>query len=289
MKKAYFEITNVCNLKCSFCPNTKREKRFVSLSEFEQVAPKLQGRVEYLYFHLMGEPTLHPQLAEFLKIAYRLGFKVIITTNGTTLGEKGAVLFESEAVYKISISLHSFEANEKNRTEKMTEYLLSCFDFSRRAAEKGKICVFRLWNLDGENTVGENSDNPVILTQMKQYFGSEWADTRSGKRICDKIFLEYGEKFEWPDPESVEVFDEDADCFCHGLRDQMGILCDGTVVPCCLDSEGTVKLGNIFENTLEEILASPKAVTFYNSFTKRKSPSALCSNCGYAKRFSKKR
>ena len=288
MKKAYFEITNVCNLSCSFCPKTKRTKRFVSVSEFEQVAKKLQGRVEYLYLHLMGEPTLHPNLAELLKIAGELGFKVIITTNGTTLSEKGDVLLSSDAVYKVSVSLHSFEANVENRSEKMTEYLLSCFDFARCAASMGKICVFRLWNLNGERTVGENSDNPTILEQMRQYFGDGWTDTRSGKRICDKIFLEYGEKFEWPDPEGETGIDENADCFCHGLRDQVGILCDGTVVPCCLDSEGTVKLGNIFENTLEEILSSPKAVAFYNSFTKRKSPTALCSNCGYAQRFSRK-
>ena len=288
MKKAYFEITNVCNLNCSFCPKTKRTKRSVSVSEFEQVAKKLQGRVEYLYLHLMGEPTLHPKLAELLEIAEGLGFKIIITTNGTTLSEKGDILLESGAVYKVSVSLHSFEANEKNRIEKMTEYLLSCFDFARRAASKGKICVFRLWNLNGERTIGENDDNPMILDQMRQYFGSGWADTRSGKRICDKVFLEYGEKFEWPDPEGEAMIDENEDCFCHGLRDQVGILCDGTVVPCCLDSEGTVALGNIFESTLEEILSSPKAVAFYDSFTKRKSPTVLCSNCGYAKRFSRK-
>ena len=288
MKKAYFEITNVCNLSCSFCPKTKREKRFVSITEFEHVAKKLQGRVEYLYLHLMGEPTLHPQLNSFLEIAQELGFKVIITTNGTTLAEKGDILLNADLVYKVSISLHSFEANEKNRTEKMTEYLHSCFDFAHRAASKGKICVFRLWNLDGENTLGENDDNPAILEQMRQYFGDDWKDTRSGKRICDKIFLEYGERFEWPDPERDAPIEEGADCFCHGLRDQIGILCDGTVVPCCLDSEGTVKLGNIFENTFEEILSSPKAVAFYNSFTKRKSPTSLCSNCGYARRFLKK-
>ena len=288
MKKAYFEITNVCNLNCSFCPKTKRTKRFVSILEFEQVARKLQGRIEYLYLHLMGEPTLHPDLSKLLDIAGDLGFKVIITTNGTTLAEKGDILLSARSIYKVSISLHSFEANEKNRAEKMTEYLRNCFCFARRASEKEKITVFRLWNLDGENTVGENSDNPMILEQMRQYFGSDWSDTRSGNRICDKVFLEYGEKFEWPDPESGAAIDETIDCFCHGLRDQVGILCDGTVVPCCLDSEGTIKLGNIFESTLEEILSSPDAVAFYDSFTKRKSPTALCSNCGYAKRFSKK-
>ena len=285
IKKAYFEITNVCNLSCSFCPKTKREKSFVSVADFEKVARKLQGKIEYLYLHLMGEPTLHPQLEEILKISEALGFKVIITTNGTTLQDKGGVLLSCGAIYKISISVHSFEANNSLSVD-MKDYLDSCFEFAKIAAEKDKICVFRLWNLDGDATEGENDRNPYILNQMRHFFGSEWSDTRSGKRLANKIFLEYGERFEWPDPEAPDVGDG-GDRFCHGLRDQIGILCDGTVVPCCLDSEGTIKLGNIFKNSFEEIISSPKAVAFYDSFTKRKSPHRLCDNCGYAKRFSK--
>ena len=121
---------------------------------------------------------------------------------------------------------------------------------------------------------------------MRRYFNGEWVETRSGQRLCDRVFLEYGEKFEWPDPEAEGMSDEDS--FCHGLRDQIGILSDGTVVPCCLDSEGTVNLGNIFSQTLDEILSSKKATDFYKCFTNRKSPTALCSSCGYAKRFTRK-
>ena len=285
IKKAYFEITNLCNLSCSFCPKTKREKKFVSLEEFEKVALKLQGKIEYLYLHLMGEPTLHPKLAEILDLSGKLGFKVIITTNGTILREKGDILLKADSVYKISISVHSFEANDSLSVD-MDDYLDSCFEFSGKASEKGKICVFRLWNLDGETTMGENDKNPYILDRMRRFFGEKWSETRSGKRLASKIFLEYGERFEWPDPEANEICAEER--FCHGLRDQIGILCDGTVVPCCLDSEGTIRLGNIFESSFEEIINSPQAVAFYDSFTKRKSPHRLCDNCGYAKRFSKK-
>ena len=105
LKKAYVEITNVCNLSCSFCPKTKRDPKFISLDEFRNVAEKLKGNVEYLYLHLMGEPTIHPNLREILSIAGDLGFKIIITTNGTTLARTGDVLIESDGVYKISISI----------------------------------------------------------------------------------------------------------------------------------------------------------------------------------------
>ena len=117
LKKAYLEITNVCNLSCSFCPGTRREKRFMTPEDFETLSRKLRGHVEYLYLHLMGEPLLHPQLEEILGIAARQGFRVIITTNGTLLDRRGELLVSSPAVYKVNISLQSFEATEPlNRT-----------------------------------------------------------------------------------------------------------------------------------------------------------------------------
>ena len=123
IKKAYFEITNVCNLNCSFCPGTKRKKGFVSLDDFHVIAQKLRGMVPYLYLHLMGEPTIHPRFDEILGIADELEFKVIITTNGTTLNEKGSILLSHPSIYKVSISLHSFEANDGHSSVDMESYL----------------------------------------------------------------------------------------------------------------------------------------------------------------------
>ena len=287
LKKVYFEITNICNLSCSFCPGTKRRKAFVSLEDFVKTAEKLKGKVRYLYLHLMGEPTLHPQLAEMLKIADELGFEVIITTNGTTLAEKGDILLNNGKVHKVSISLHSFEANGISGIN-MSGYLAECFSFARAASDKGIITVLRLWNLDGSTTVGQNCLNGEILSAMKQFFDdSTWTETRSGLRLCEKVFLEYASKFEWPDSDRISDAEMTGDFFCHGLRDQIGILCDGTVVPCCLDSEGGIALGNIFESSYEDIMTSEKVRKFYDSVSARRCPSPLCATCEYARRFSK--
>lgn len=287
IKKAYFEITNVCNLSCSFCPGTKRRAGFVSLDDFKRAAEKLRGRVQYLYLHLMGEPTVHPELSEILDAARDMGFKTILTTNGTTLKARRDVLLGEGRLYKVSISLHSFEAND-GRAPDMGKYLDECFEFARSAAEKGVICVLRLWNLDGEHTEGKNELNSDILDRMRHFFGDEWTRTRSGMRLSDKVFLEFAEKFDWPDPNVSVTTEADRDFFCHGLRDQIGILCDGTVVPCCLDSEGSMPLGNIFESSLEEILSTERVRDFYSAVSARRCPSELCRGCGYAMRFSKK-
>ncbi|MBQ6788987.1 MAG: SPASM domain-containing protein [Clostridia bacterium] len=275
--KVFLEITNACNLSCSFCHGTRRKIRFMETDEFRRAAAEARGFGEYLYFHLMGEPLLHPMLGEFLSIAGELGFKVILTTNGTLLGRCEDVLLASPALFKISISLHSFEAN--GREVDFSTYLDGCFDFAAKAAEAGKIAVMRLWNRGGADEL-----NRDIIDRMHEYFdndeSSPWREIYSGYKIRDKVFLEWGEKFDWPDEEG-DVCSESHSCY--GLRDQVGILSDGTVVPCCLDADGAISLGNVFEQPLDEILASSRAVALNKSFETRRITEKLCQRCGYAK------
>lgn len=272
LKKVYLEISNVCNLDCSFCHGTKRRKKIMSKEEFTRAASTLVGHTEYLYFHLMGEPLLHPELEDYFAIAGELGFKVIITTNGTLIKEKGNILISAPALHKVSISLHCYEANNmKMSTE---EYLENCLDFCENASANGKICVLRLWNIGGMESL-----NDKILCAIKDKFGSEWKKTYSGFKVCDKVFIEWGDKFEWPDENAEFCSDRHT---CYGLRDQVGILCDGTVVPCCLDADGVINLGNIFEQTLDEILNNPRALALKKSFENRNITEPLCQRCGFA-------
>ena len=267
--KAFLEITNACNLSCSFCHKTKREIRYIKKEEFETAAKNLRSFADFLYFHLMGEPLLHPELPELFKTAGELGYKVIITTNGTLLKKRGDVLLSADALYKVSISLHAYEANSMGIS--LEDYLSECFEFCKKAAERGIIAVMRLWNIGGEE-----EKNETILRLMHESFPEEWAETRSGYRLCHKVFLEWGEKFDWPDAEG-EVLSETG--FCYGLRDQIGVLCDGTVVPCCLDGNGEIPLGNLFETSLDEILSAPRAKMIYDGFTKHECTEDLCKRC----------
>lgn len=269
--KAYLEITNVCNLCCSFCHGTKRPPRFITEEEFVLAAQRLRPFADYLYFHLMGEPLLHPQLDRFFEVSGNLGFKVIITTNGTLLEEKGDVLLSAAALHKVSISLHCYEVNAMGLS--LDEYLRRCFDFCEKAAEKGKYGVMRLWNIGGEDKL-----NGRIFEALHRRFSGVWKEIYSGFRLADKIYLEWGERFDWPDVEGAPVGESRT---CYGLRDQIGVLCDGTVVPCCLDAEGAIPLGNIFETDLQTVLASPRGVRLKEGFERRCVSEELCRRCSY--------
>ena len=276
-KKVYIEITNICNMSCSFCHGHKRKPRRMTAEEFSLVLDRISGQTEYIYYHLMGEPLTHPNLPDFIKTANGRGFKSIITTNGTLLKSRGDELL-SAGVHKVNISLHSFENGSESDH---AEYVFALAEFAKKASSKGVITVFRLWNkgVDGGR-------NKAAIELLKSHIQGEWSENTRGIRIKDKLFLEWGERFEWPDPALPEC-DPEADLFCYGLRDQIGILSDGTVVPCCLDADANLKLGNLFTSELDDILASPRAKAIYDGFTRRRAAESLCRKCGYAKRFSK--
>lgn len=273
-RKVYLEISNICNLSCSFCPGTRRKKQAMTEDDLRILLPKLRPYTDYLYFHLMGEPLCHPKLDRFLELAGEHGFRVILTTNGTLLPQKQAMLLSSPALHKVNISVHAFEANDL--TIPFDNYLSGCFEFGKAAA--GKVLIsYRLWNQGGLD-----EKNGAILEALSQYFPEPWTTERYGQRIGNRVYLEYGDKFDWPD---LTAPDGGTALFCHGLRDQIGILCDGTVVPCCLDHEGDIVLGSLFEQTIDEILESPRAKAIYEGFSQRKATEELCRRCGYARRF----
>lgn len=281
LKKAYLEITNLCNLSCVFCPGTRRPTGFLTPEDFSLLAGRLRPHTEYLYLHLMGEPLAHPQLEEILRRAGALGFRVMITTNGTLLEERGRLLLASPAVERVSVSLHSFEGNEGDG---LADYLDRCLRFACSASAGGKRCALRLWNLDGAGTRGANRQNGAILSTLKGAFPGPWKEGRRGTTLAPGVFLEWGEVFDWPDLSAPEG---DGPTFCYGLRDQVGVLWDGTVVPCCLDHEGDIPLGNLYRQTLAEILESPRARAIYDGFSRGRASEPLCRRCGFARRFQK--
>lgn len=271
-QKVYLEISNRCNLRCSFCPGTKRTAQAMERRQFERLLDRLDGWTEFLYFHLMGEPLCHPLLGEFLTLAGERGFKVILTTNGTLLPKQQELLLNAPALHKVNVSLHAFEANDLPTS--FADYLSGCMRFGQAAAGE-KLVVYRLWNEGGADRL-----NGQVLDALHDAFPGEWKLQRRGVKLADGVFLEHGEKFDWPD---LSAKDGGEQVFCYGLKDQIGVLCDGTVVPCCLDHEGDVALGNLLEQTLDEIMETPRTQAIRAGFEQGRATEELCRKCGFAR------
>ena len=276
-RKVYVELTSVCNLRCSFCPGTNRSARMLTENEFRHILTEIVPYTDYVYFHLMGEPLLHPELSLFLRLAAEAGLKICLTTNGTLLEQRKEELLAAESIHKISVSLQAKEADTDGRTAE--NYLEACCRFGR-AYEGKAVLVYRLWN-EG----GADRDNDLILARLKEYFPEPWTPRFDGWRIGNRVYLEYGKTFAWPDADAAETGPADGRYFCYALRDQFGILSDGTVVPCCLDHNGELALGNVFARSLAEILNSDRARAIYRGFSEGTAAEPICRRCGYAARF----
>jgi len=271
--RVYVEITNICNMNCSFCHGHNRAPRSMTKDEYVHVLKQLAGKTGYIYHHLMGEPLSHPLLPEFIRMARDAGFKPMITTNGTLLDVCGDVLLGS-GLHKANISLHSFEEGGQDAHRSYIEKIAA---FAEKANKEDIIISMRLWN----NGCDEGK-NDTAISLLREMLPGEWAENTRGYRIRKKLFLEWGDRFEWPD---MNAEDHGEKVFCYGMQDHFGILADGTVVPCCLDSEGSVPLGNIFKEELSDILASPRAMAIAEGFRRRTAAEEFCRHCGYAQRF----
>ncbi len=285
-KKIYVEITNVCNLKCNFCPLTKRAPEFMTEASFEFIVSNIKHLTDQIYFHVMGEPLLHPNLAVFLEICDRHGLKVNITTNAVLIHEAEAILLHSPAVKQVNFSLGSFEANSETLT--LESYIGNITSFILKAqATTNIVNSLRLWNLDSDLIRGANTWNDKIMALLEDQLNLNFSikencmTYRAGK-LSNNVYVNIAEKFEWPDIDQ-EIATEKV--FCYGLRDKIAILVDGTVVPCCHDSDGNIALGNIFESSIDAIIDSPRAKAMYKGFTDRKVEEELCRKCGFARKF----
>lgn len=249
-------------------------------TDFTRILSSLAGHVRCLYFHLMGEPLLHPLLGRFLDLAGDVGLPVNLTTNGTLLGCYADMLLCKSALRQVNISLHSLSEDQAGG-----QVLKDAIAFARRASGQGRpIVTFRLWN---ERTGESNAQNRWILSCLGAEFGREGltldaVEDGRGLTLADGIYLNLAEQFDWPGTERDEVGGQG---FCMGLRDQIGVLVDGTVVPCCLDAEGAIPLGNLLEQSLEDILTTDRAKALRDGFSRRAVVEQLCRRCGYRKRF----
>lgn len=269
IRKAYIEITNACNLSCPFCHGTKRAPRVLPAADFRLFAEKLRPLTPYFYLHVLGEPLTHPDLDGILSVCDALAAKVTVTTNGTLTGKAGGTLLRHPSLYKVAFSLHAFDANFA--PEALDSYLAPILSFAKAA--KGKaIVVYKFW----DGGAAGPSDGEMLARLKAAYPLFEPA--RGGARLDDGVFVDFQDRFSWPDADA----DESPPAFCMALRDQIAVLSDGTVVPCCLDADGELALGNLYTDDPETILNSPRARALTDGFSQGRAIEPLCRRCGFA-------
>ena len=272
-KKIYIEITNICNLKCSFCSKDNRIKESISLTNMEELLKKINDYTDYVYLHVKGEPLLHPKLKEILDLCEKYHKKVNITTNATLLKAKETIL-SHPAIRQINLSVHS--------ENKKANYLEEIFEVVDKL--KDKNIVYRFWTMEDNNLSKESTElvekivnhyqlSPKIVKNLKK---------ENNIKINSHTYVNKANEFIWPDINND--YNKELG-YCYALKDQLAILVDGTIVPCCLDSNGVINLGNIYQNDLLQVINSSRYQKIRMGFCNRKVTEELCKHCSYKERF----
>ena len=287
-RQIYIEITNVCNLACPFCPGTGRAPAYIDAGLFADIAQQVKPLTEQVYFHVMGEPLLHPEFASLIEICAGLELPVAITTNGTLFDTAAAASLLNPVVRQVNISLHSLlQLHSQADKEKQLQQIL---DFTKKAfAQRPELYInYRLWNLDSPAQELDSGANNWICRSIEQAFGitipsAGHSSGRKSRSLLNRLYLHLDTCFEWPDINSDKPLNTKG--FCHALGTHCAILSDATVVPCCLDRDGITALGNCRQQSILDILDSPRAKTILAGFENGTLIEDLCQRCAYCTRF----
>jgi radical SAM protein with 4Fe4S-binding SPASM domain len=254
----------------------------MTIEEFDTITDEISPLTNTICLHLMGEPLLHPNIKEIFDICNKKDLNVYLTTNGTLI-KQNLSLLKTGCAKRISVSLHSFEANDNSNS--LENYLNDVLYSCKEICDNSKTYIeFRLWNESCDKNA-KNILNKNIIEKINKTFNVNLTiqNLQPHTNIADNVYISFADVFEWPI--NTENKEKNSMKFCYGLRSHFGILCDGTVVACCLDNEGKLALGNIFENKITDILNTPRAQNIYKGFADRNITEEFCKTCTYANRF----
>ena len=283
-KRVYLEISNICNVQCSFCPVVDKDKKIMDVSEFEAALQEVAPLAEIVCLHLLGEPLAHPRFSEILDVCEKYHTQIDLTTNGILIKRHQERILKARCIRQVNFSLQAFKDNFPDRD--LDPYLLPLVEFVTSAhAQRPELYInFRLWNQESSD-----ADNEAIFLKIESHFNIKInRNVETGaiksKRIWNRLYLHFDSRFEWP---SFSLPHQGTRGRCHGTVNHIGIHADGTVVPCCLDKSGAITLGNVREQSLRHILNSERFVKMRDGFLSGVRVESFCQHCSFIGRFDK--
>jgi len=284
-ERVYLEISNICNLQCSFCPEVVRDKKIISPEDFKSFANQVKPLTKQICLHLMGEPLGHPQFKEIVQICDELNLKIFLTTNGTLIQRHAETILSWKGLEQINFSVHSYFANTQRQT--LDQYLKPIISFCRQSIDFNNqyYINLRLWNL--ESPQAQKQQNYPVIQAVENEFDVKINDNvdiklHKSKKIMHKLYLHFDTEFEWPTLKRDVISQKGT---CYGLRKQLAVHANGDVVPCCLDKEAVLRLGSLHNQSIKEILSSDKAKKIRTGFEQGQLIEELCQKCQYVERF----
>jgi len=283
--RIYIELTNVCGLSCSFCPTKELPSKQMDLVFFEEIIKQASKYTKEIACHVVGDPLTQSNLASYLDIIDKYHLKAMLTTSGYFLKKHSYATLFHPCVKQINISLNSFNKNDTSLTfeQYINPILKLC---QEKLAQKKELFInLRVWNLD--EMMSEENFNQQLFSKLSNVFQTVlstkevYQNRPKNIRLASKILMHFDNYFEWPSLQNKTY----GHGTCQGLSSHVAILASGKVVPCCLDCDGVIELGDLTEQSLTSVLQSKRAQAMIQGFKEAKAVEELCQKCSYKQRF----
>jgi radical SAM protein with 4Fe4S-binding SPASM domain len=283
--RIYIELTNVCGLSCSFCPTKELPSKQMNLDFFENTISQISAYTKEVACHVVGDPLTQSNLSEYLDIIHKHGLKAILTTSGYFLKKHSYDTLFHPCVKQINVSLNSFNKNDTSLT--FTKYISPILSLCKEKLlrEENLFINLRIWNLDED--MSEREFNQTLFLRLSKAFdvslnlNEVYSKKPKSIRLANKILVHFDNYFEWPSLSNENY----GNGTCQGLQSHIAILASGKVVPCCLDCDGIIELGDLHEESLKNILSNRRTKNMLNGFKEGKAIEELCQKCSYKDRF----
>ncbi|WP_033777282.1 radical SAM/SPASM domain-containing protein [Helicobacter pylori] len=275
-KKIYIELSDICGLQCSFCPNPKNIRGVMPLELFEKICKEAAPLTPIITLHVLGDPCKLKNLNRYLNAAKRFSLKVDLVTSGVYLRDFETLL--QDAIYQISISLDAGLDNHNKLNQH--RYIQKILEFCRYKCEKNSEVFLNLRIQDGTLDKHQNLIKPFL--ESFECVSLETLKSQGRVRLFKKSFLNIQKTFKWPNLNAPNPLNQESKIpYCYGLIKQIAILSNGVVVPCCMDTQAHISLGDLNHMPLKDILNSQKAMAIKTHFLKGEALELLCKNCSY--------
>jgi radical SAM protein with 4Fe4S-binding SPASM domain len=283
--RIYIELTNVCGLSCSFCPTKELPSKEMDLLFFESVINQAKNYTKEIACHVVGDPLTQSNLNDYLDIIHKYGLKAILTTSGYFLKKHSYDTLFHPCVKQINISLNSFNKNDTSLT--FDQYIRPILNLCKAKLDRKEdlFINLRVWNLD--EMMSERTFNATLFSKLNETFDTSlllesiYEERPKSIRLDSKVLVHFDNYFEWPSLKNKNY----GDGTCQGLQSHIAILASGKVVPCCLDCDGIIELGDLHKESLADIIVSKRAHSMLSGFKEGKAVEELCQKCSYKDRF----
>ncbi|MCQ2705519.1 SPASM domain-containing protein [Helicobacter pylori] len=275
-KKIYIELSDICGLQCSFCPNPKNIRGVMPLELFEKVCKEAAPLTQMITLHVLGDPCKLKNLNHYLSAARRFSLKVDLVTSGAYWCDFETLL--QDVIYQISISLDAGLDNHNKLNQH--RYIQKILEFCRYKCEKNSEVFLNLRIQDSTLDKHQNLIKPFL--ESFECISLETLISQGRVRLFKKSFLNIQKTFKWPNLNAPNPLNQESKIpYCYGLIKQIAILSNGVVVPCCMDTQANINLGDLNHTPLKDILKSQKAMAIKTHFLKGEALEPLCKNCSY--------